>query len=111
MQLEVVEEPNSITRVVLDGRLDSPGVDAIETRFNAALTHGGHGLVDMSGVSFLSSMGVRMLISAAKAVGRRGHKLVLVAPQELVAEALQHSSIDELIPVAPDLDAGRALLG
>ena len=110
MQIEIAEDSQSVTRVALTGRLDTAGVDAVETRFNAALGAGGSGLVDMSGVEFLSSMGIRMLVGAAKVVARRGGRLVLVAPRELVAEALHHSAVDDILPVAADLDAGRALL-
>lgn len=110
MELEITESTDALTRVALKGRLDTAGVDRIETRFNAVLGSGGDGLVDLSEVSFLSSLGIRLLLGAAKMLDRRGSKLVLVAPSELVGEALKHSSIDEIIPVAPDLDGARALL-
>lgn len=109
MELEIVEEADAVTRVILRGRLDTSGVDAVESRFNAALTGGQNGLIDMSEVTFLSSMGVRMLIAAAKTAARRGGKLVLVGPRDVVDESLRHSSIDELIPVVDDVPAGLAL--
>jgi hypothetical protein len=45
-----------------------PGVDQIETRFTASIVPSGkHALVDLSGVTFLSSMGIRMLVATALA--------------------------------------------
>ena len=70
-----------------------------------------HGLVDLSEVTFLASMGIRMLIAAARTIDRRGKRLVLIAPRPLVDQALRHSSIDDIIPVAPDLEGALALLG
>jgi anti-sigma B factor antagonist len=109
-QLEIVQLPGEVCRLSLRGRLDTPGVDAVETRVYAALSRG-HGVVDLTGVTFLASLGIRMLITAAKSVHKRGARLVLVSPRGLVDDALRHSSIDDIIPVAPDLDAALALLG
>jgi len=67
-------------------------------------------IVDLTQVEFLSSMGVRMLLSAAKALQRAGVRMVLVASGQVVTTALTHSAIDELIPVAADVDGARALL-
>jgi len=113
MELQVIEQTAAFTHVALVGRLDTPGVDRVETRFNAALVNPRrHAIVDLSAVEFLSSMGVRMLLAAAKALGRSGTRLVLVAPRPLVEGALRHSAIDELIPVRADLAAAReACLG
>lgn len=110
MQLDLIETSDELIHLSLAGRLDTPGVDAVETRFHAALRGRRHALVDLSAVEFLSSMGVRMLLAAAKALARTGGRLVLVAPRPLVEGALRHSAIDALIPVRADLAAARALL-
>ena len=110
MELEITENTETLTHVALKGRLDTEGVDRVETRFNALLSSGGDGLVDLSGVTFLSSLGIRLLLGAAKMLDRRGATMVLIAPGEMVAEALKHSSIDEIIPVEPDLASARGRL-
>jgi anti-anti-sigma factor len=111
MEIKHIEHADDVTRVALKGRLDTLGVDAIEARFNAALVpRGKHSIVDLSEVEFLSSLGVRMLLTAAKALKRKGARLVLVGARPLVGEALRHSAIDQLIPVAADSSAAAALL-
>ena len=110
MELEILAEEQDVTRLVLRGKLDTPGVDAVETRVNASLSRGGHAIVDLSHVTFLSSLGVRMLISAAKMLDRRGSTLVLVAPQPLVEQALRHSGLADLLPVRADVAAALELL-
>jgi anti-sigma B factor antagonist len=111
MELDVLEESPTMTRLALKGRLDTAGVDRVETRLNATLSRGKHAVVDLSEVTFLASMGIRMLIAAAKMLNRRGSRLVLVAPRPLVDQALKHSSLDEIIPVAQDMEGAKALLG
>jgi len=111
MELEILEESQTLTRLSLKGRLDTAGVDRIETRLNAALARDRNGVVDLSAVTFLASMGIRMLITAAKMLSRRGHRLVLIAPRPLVEQSLKHTSLDEIIPVAQDLEGAIALLG
>ncbi len=110
MQLQIVDNAEHHTHLALVGRLDTPGVDQVEPRFYSALKDRLHGIVDLSEVSFLSSMGIRMFISAAKMLARRGGRLVLLAPRQLVDQALQHSSIDEIIPIAPDLPSAMKLI-
>ena len=111
MELEVQEEAPTFTLIGLAGRLDTAGVDRVEVQLNASLPRDRHAVIDLSGVSFLASMGIRMLISAAKTLDRRGRRLVLIAPRPLVDQALRHSSIDDILPVAQDLEEARARLG
>lgn len=111
MELKVQEEGETLTRVALSGRLDTTGVDQIETPFHTAVAaRGRSAIVDFSGVSFLSSMGVRMLLTAARNLARRGARLVLQAPQPLVLESIRHAALEELIPVAGDETAARSMV-
>ena len=111
MELSILEDSDSLTRVALRGRLDTEGVDQVEAKFNAAIAPSGKNtIVDFTEVTFLSSMGVRMLLTMARVLNRRKAKLVLQGPQALVHESLRHSALDELIPVAADEAAARALL-
>lgn len=110
MQLEILEDTPALTRIALKGQLDTAGVDRVEVRVLALLGRGGDAVIDLSEVTFLASLGIRLLVSVAKVLDRRGKRLVLVAPRPIVDEALRHSSIDDLIPVAPDADSARALL-
>jgi anti-anti-sigma factor len=99
MELQVIDLGNA-SKIALQGRLDTPGVDQIETRFTASVVSPGkHVLVDLSGVTFVSSMGIRMLIGTARSLNLKKAKMVLVGPQALVKESLDHVSISDIIPV------------
>lgn len=111
MEFEVKTLDNHTALVTLIGRLDTVGVDRIEIKFNAAVVAPGrHALVDLSQVSFMSSMGMRLLITAARSMQARQRKLVLFGAQPLVAELLDTMAIDQIIPVASDvMDAASRL--
>ena len=103
--------PN-IRRIFLVGRLDISGTDALATQF-AALASGSDRkvLVDMSGVDFLSSIGIRMLITSAKANKQRGgHMVLMVPPSGLAYRSLEMAGIGNLIPIYTDATSARDAL-
>lgn len=111
MDISAETLPEDIVRARLCGRLDTVGVDRVETRFNAAVTAGGRDvIVDLSEVSFVSSMGVRLLITAARVQRSRGRRIVLYAATPLVAETLAMVALDRILPIVADEGAARGLL-
>lgn len=106
MQLQVKDAGDGIVNVSLTGRLDTPGVDEIETLLTAHLVpRGAHAILDLSQVAFLGSGGIRMFITIARALGRKGGKLVLYGAQPLVAQVLETTSLNDIVPVRMDAAA------
>jgi anti-anti-sigma factor len=105
--MSLTEIGDGITRVALDGRLDVPGADQIGLRFTAAVAAKGRdSIVDLSQVSFVASMGIRLLISAARALDHKGGTLVLFGAQPAVRETLDDAALDQIMPiVATEADA------
>jgi anti-sigma B factor antagonist len=94
----------SLRRIRLTGRLDIPGIEAISTPFAelSATTHR-QVVVDLSGVSFLVSFGIRELITNAKAIQQRGGRMVIfVGHNTAVHKTLETTGIDTLIPTFTD---------
>jgi anti-anti-sigma factor len=86
MEIVTSEDQGATARVALTGRLDILGAEVIALPL-ATLAGAKQGLiVDMSGVSFIASIAIRHLVSAAKALSRRNGRLVLLNPSEMVAE-------------------------
>ena len=48
-----------------------------------------HAIVDMSGVTYISSMGIGLLLSISTGLQRQGKRLLLLAPQQIVADVLR----------------------
>jgi anti-anti-sigma factor len=103
MEIEIKEHDNGIFEVVLNGRLDIAGTSKIETPF-AAYANRKNGLlmVDMSGVEFMSSIGIRLLLVNAKSLRLSGGKMVLLSPQPMVLEVLNTSGVVTLLAVYAD---------
>ena len=111
MQMDVVQLGDGVTRVNLAGRMDIEGTQAIDLKFTALTANRRAAvIVDLSQVSFLASIGMRTLLSSAKALAQKGGRMVILNPQPMVASALATAGIDTLVPVFPDLDAARAAL-
>lgn len=67
-------------------------------------------MVNLAGVSFLASIGLRTLLSTARAQSQRGGKLVLAAAEPLVRKVIETSGIDQLIPTYASVDEARVAL-
>ena len=89
-----------VNKVVLSGRLDSANVDMIELQFVARVVPPALSvIVDLSQVSFLASLGIRLLLSTARSLAGRGAKMALYAPTEAVADVIETTALDDIIPV------------
>ena len=100
MELDVAVVDGRFTSVGLKGKLDASGVDRIDTRFTAAIAAAGRPTaVDLSEVTILTSMGIRLLISNARALNLKGARMVVFGAQDLVRESLEHVALDQIIPV------------
>ena len=100
-ELALRESIQGISRVALCGRLDISGAQDIETRFTAAVCPVGQPtLVDLSGVTFLSSMGIRVLIQVAKSLARHHARLALYAPTAEVKAVLSAAGLDTVLVIA-----------
>lgn len=106
MEIAFDKLDQDIKSVKLTGRLDMKNSLDAEPRFTAlTATDGSKVIVDMSGVEFIASIGMRMLLSCAKANAARGGRMVLAGLQPMVREALETAGIDSLIPFFDDEQA------
>ena len=103
MEMETTELAGAVTCVRLSGRLDAPGADRIGVRFTAAVVSQARpAVVDLAGVGFVASMGLRLLIATAKGLQTKGAKMALFGAQPLVQEVLEDAAIGQLIDIAPN---------
>jgi anti-sigma B factor antagonist len=108
MEMLVDELDGGVTSVALRGRLDTAGAGLIDLKFSVLAGARRALVVDLSGVSFLGSLGIRTLMVGAKTVASKGGKMVLLAPLPEVASVLKTARIDLLIPVLYERDAAIA---
>ncbi|MEI7607754.1 MAG: STAS domain-containing protein [Rhodospirillaceae bacterium] len=88
-----------LTVVSIAGSLDVSGAAQIEVAMKEAVKKMCDIAVDMSGVTFLSSQGTRVLVITSKATSANTRSLYLVGPNPLVRKALVIMGIDKIIPI------------
>jgi len=108
MELQQTELENNIHLLQLVGALDMSGTYSIEVQFVRAC-EGDHVrvIVDLAKVNYISSVGIPMLVNTAKSVTAHGGKMVLLNPQNAVADVLELTGISEVIPIYFDLESAK----
>src|SRR5690349_6626170 len=85
------------------GRLDHDNCDVFQTdlatELDACSRDGASLVLDMSGLEYVSSAGLRCLMIAARQAAARNSRVVAAAPQAVVAEILQISRFNLVLPV------------
>lgn len=108
MQIEQSDIAPDITLVELSGRLDLEGARRIDEKFSfLTTTRAGRFVVDLSRVSFIASIGIRMLVVAAKVQAQRGGRFVVACPEGMNRRVLETAGLDQVFPILPDVDAAR----
>ena len=112
MKLEVTILENGIKHAKLIGSMDLKGVNEIHHEFTIKLaTSGVPVLIEMSGVDFIASLGMRTLVMTAKSVHQRGGKTAILKPQAAVREALLMAALHEIMPIHDDFQECCKALG
>jgi len=84
--------------VHIGGELDMSNVEAIEVQIAGAVANApGILIVDLSGLEFIDSSGIALLLRAADRVGR----LELRNPSGIVQRVIQATGLSEVLPVQP----------
>lgn len=95
--------------VGLEGRFDIEGAQSIADQFTFTTTTRPHRVVvDLSGVDFIASIGIRTLFSAARAQSQRGGRVVLAAPNDMVRKVLVTAGVDQVIPLFDSVETALA---
>lgn len=111
MDIAYRELSNGIGLIKLTGKLDIIGVGQIETIF-AGYCAGEHAriIVELSGVDFLASIGIRLLTLNAKSLAGRNGRMVLLNPSQEVLHVLEITGIPSIIPVYSNFESAETIL-
>jgi anti-anti-sigma factor len=90
-----------LRRIVIDGRLDTPGTEEISAGLHELAAAPKRGvIVDLSTVPYAASSAIGQLIAAAQEVkARGGHMVLLASGTGSVMMTLKMGAIDRVIPV------------
>lgn len=111
MELAVHERKDDITHIALAGRLDATEIEQVGERLShITATRQQPTIIDLSGIEYISSLGIGLLVANAKRVKIAGHKLVLLKPQPMVEEVLRSAKMHKVMPIAHLLEEAVRLL-
>jgi anti-anti-sigma factor len=101
---------NGFTSIAIKGRLDAVTAAAAESAINGTIEAGASNLVlNLSGLEYVSSAGLRVLLVTAKKLSRQNGKIVLCCLQDTVREVFTVSGFLSIFPVAADeAEAGKS---
>lgn len=103
MHIDITPLVERLVKVTLAGRLDTRGVDTIETRFLAAMVPGGrNAVVDIAALGFLASLGIRMLVSAARGLKMRQARRVLYGATPGVLQVCESDALGQAMALCAD---------
>ncbi len=96
--MKVIQSDESLVKIAFSGRLDSNYISNNDVKFFALL----NGLeapvvLDFSGVSFLGSLGIRMILMALKDVKRQGYTLKIEHAGPNVKDVFEMTSLGDLL--------------
>jgi anti-anti-sigma factor len=100
-EVRTVDRSDDISHVALSGRLDIEGVGKTELPLTLATVSQRKPVVlDMSGVEFLGSLGIGLLVRCAVSLQRMGARFVLFGCQPLVKKSLETTKVNSVLPMA-----------
>lgn len=88
--LQITTEPlKRVALMTVAGRIDSSNAHELDAALTGAIEDGRYNLaVNLSGVSYMSSAGLRALVSALRECRKKGGDMRISAPSERVSEVL-----------------------
>jgi anti-sigma B factor antagonist len=98
-----VESLKRVELVEISGRVDSSNASELDHALKDVNERGRHNIVlDLSGVNYMSSAGLRSLVATLRECKKRGGDLRIANPSERVSEVLSLAGLDSLFQVYPD---------
>lgn len=92
----------------LKGPLDIAGAGEIEAPLVDIAGKWRKVAVNFTDVTFLASVGIRVLVKASRAMIKNGGRLVVFNPSDDARKVLRSTGIDSIIPVVADENAAIA---
>ena len=105
----VESQSEPYTLVELSGEADVTNSDALREVLDAEVAKLPRTLIiDLSGLRFMDSSALHVILRANRAMDRQGGVLALASPREPVAKMLRLTAADQLIPVYPSVREATA---
>ncbi|KIX14162.1 STAS domain-containing protein [Dethiosulfatarculus sandiegensis] len=105
MQVDQSRE-DKVLIVSLTGRFDAQSAGEVESSLNSSMEKGEVNiLVDMQGVEYISSAGLRVLLATAKKISAQKGKLVLCALRPYVQEVFEVAGFNTIFQITQNTES------
>jgi anti-anti-sigma factor len=100
-----VDDHDGHVLVSARGELDLATASELEAAVLPVVSGGGHAIVDLRGLEFMDSSGVRVIVAAHLAAGENGGRLSLVrlTPGTPIHRVLEISGLDGVLDLVDDV--------
>lgn len=103
------DEHNGVSVVALRGRFDAPAAPEAESAFKDVLNQGAKQvLLDLSGVEYISSGGLRVIIMLTKALEKSNGDLKLCGLSPFVSEVFKITNLSKRYEICVTREEGLA---
>ncbi len=104
MEISVEQIQDGIKKISILGRMDIAGTETIDLRLAVeTAAEKAFVVIDLTGVDFLASVGIGVLIRSAKALRKRGGEVVFLSTVPVVNLILEKTRVNEVVKVFADL--------
>lgn len=99
MTINKVPEGEKLT-VSIVGRLDTTTAPNLESEFKSSLDGVKELVIDMGGLEYISSAGLRVLLSAQKVMNKQG-SMTLINVGDVVMEVFEVTGFSDILTIQP----------
>lgn len=101
-----IENFKRVDLITIEGRIDSSNANELEDTFKTLADDGRYRLVvDLSGIKYMSSAGLRALVAAFRECKKHSGDLRIANPSERMEEVLNLAGLDDVFGVYDDTTA------
>ncbi|WP_231642367.1 STAS domain-containing protein [Nocardia sp. NRRL S-836] len=105
IELSARQPAEGVTVLAVSGEVDMVSAPTLREALVNGLTDGGTFVVDMTGVTFLGSAGLAVLVEAARLAPQHNAALKVVATKRAVTRPLEATGLGEVFSVHESVDA------
>lgn len=83
----------------LTGRIESSNADEWKEKINGSIPENGDMVFECSGLTYISSAGIRMIINAYKLLKKRGDTVIMKNVSPAVMEVLELTGVSDFVNI------------
>ena len=109
MELTTHEKTDSdVLKVALAGALDIKGAGDVDERLGRIAAERRKVVIDITGVDFVASIGIRVLVQSAKTIAENAGRMAVFGAQPNVAKVLEATGVGPIIHLVATEDEAIA---